>query len=288
MPPLTALALYDEFRELTPAGPDGNIMIQKLAERLVDVDLLKRAADLLEHQVKFRLQGEERAVVGAKLALIRLLDRDPTAAIEALRTTAYSRLPEELDDDRRRIQARAYFEIGRVQDAVELLAGDVSRNADLLRADIQWKSENWPEAAKALQRFAGEPPAAGTTYDRADAQVVLNWAVALRLSKDEAGLSVLRELYGPAMEASPMANAFQFIASPSGAGEPLDIENITSRIAETNMFEAFLAEYLEDNKKRLLKTKTPPPTPDPAGPGPAEPAATPQAASPASAPPVSG
>ncbi|MEX2617764.1 MAG: hypothetical protein WD767_16870 [Alphaproteobacteria bacterium] len=288
LPPLTALALYDEFRELTPAGPDGNVMIQKLAERLVDVDLLKRAADLLEHQVKFRLQGEERAVVGAKLALIRLLDRDPKAAIEALRTTAYSRLPEELDDDRRRIQARAYFETGRVQEAVELLAGDVSRNADLLRADIQWKSENWPEAAKALQRFAGEPPAEGTTYDRADAQVVLNWAVALRLSRDESGLSVLRELYGSAMEASPLANAFQFIASPSGADEPLDIENVTGRIAETDMFDAFLAEYLEDNKRRLLKSNTAPPAPGPAAPDTAAPAATPQATRPAAAPPVSG
>ena len=251
LPPLSALALYDEFRELTPAGPDGNIMIQKLAERLVDVDLLNRAADLLQHQVKFRLKGEERAVVGAKLALIRLLDRDPVAAIEALRTTAYSRLPEALDDDRRRIHARALFDTGKTQDAVELLAGDVSRNADLLRADIQWRSENWPEAAKALRRLAGEPPAEGTTFDRTEAQVVLNWAAALRLSQDESGLAVLRELYGPGMEASPLANAFRFIASPSGSDGPLDLVSVTSRLAETDVFDAFLAEYLEDNRRRL-------------------------------------
>lgn len=141
--PITALALFDEFRELTPPGPDGNQMIQKLAERLVDVDLLNRAALLLQHQVKYRLKGEKRAVVGAKLALIQLLDRNPKGAIDALRSTAYPRLPEGLEDDRRRIQARAYFETGRAADAIELLAGDVSRNADLLRADINWRTENW-------------------------------------------------------------------------------------------------------------------------------------------------
>ncbi len=142
-------------------------MIQTLAERLVDIDLLNRAAELLQHQVKFRLKGVDRAVVGAKLALIQLLDStNPTGAIEALRMTAYPRLPEELDDDRRRIQARAFFETGRPDEAIELLAGDVSRNADLLRADINWRTENWAEAAKSLQRMAGQPPDEGTTFDR--------------------------------------------------------------------------------------------------------------------------
>ncbi len=272
LPPLTALALYDEFRELTPAGPEGNVMIQRLSERLVDVDLLNRAADLLQHQVKFRLKGIERAQVGAKLAFIRLLDRDPKKAIEALRTTVFPRLPEQLDDDRRRIQARAFFETGKVREAIELLAGDVSRNADLLRADIQWRSENWGEASKVLQRLAGEPPAEGTTFDQAEAQLVLNWAVALRLDKDESGLEIVRALYGQAMAASPLSKAFQFIASASSSDAPLDLETITSRIADNGVFEAFLEEYLADNKKRLLKSPVAPVQPD------AAPATPPQAA----------
>ncbi len=268
LPPLTALALYDEFRELTPAGPEGNVMIQRLSERLVDVDLLNRAADLLQHQVKFRLQGEERAQVGAKLALIRLLDRNPKKAIEALRKTVFPRLPEQLDDDRRRIQARALFETGQVKEAIEQLAGDVSRNADLLRADIQWRSENWGEAAKVLQRLSGEPPAEGTTFDQAEAQLVLNWAVALRLDKDESGLEVVRALYGSAMAASPLSKAFEFIASASTSDEPLDLETITSRIADNGVFDAFLAEYLADNKKRLLKSPVTPVKPPDAAPAP--------------------
>ena len=100
-----------------------------------------------------------------------------------------------------------------------------------------------------MRRLAGEPPAEGTTFDRTEAQVVLNWAAALRLSQDESGLAVLRELYGPGMEASPLANAFRFIASPSGSDGPLDLVSVTSRLAETDVFDAFLAEYLEDNRR---------------------------------------
>ncbi|MBT5109119.1 MAG: hypothetical protein HOM25_10585 [Rhodospirillaceae bacterium] len=248
--PLSALALYDEFRELTPAGEEGNRVIQKLAERLVDVDLLNRSADLLLHQVKYRLKGDERAKVGAKLAVIRLLDRDPEGALEALRISDFSGLPEALEDDRRRIKARAYFEIGDTREAIELLAGDISRNADLLRADIHWRTENWTQAANVLQRLSGAPPADGKGFNQAGAQVVLNWAVALQLSKDYDGLSMLRKMYGPAMTASPLGNAFQFIASANDEGKTLDIETITSRIAASDVFEAFMTDYRE----RLLKS----------------------------------
>ena len=55
--PVAALALYEEFRELTPPGAEGDEMIRKLADRLTKVDLLSEAGRLLEHQVRFRLTG---------------------------------------------------------------------------------------------------------------------------------------------------------------------------------------------------------------------------------------
>lgn len=64
MAPVAAIALYDEFKELTPAGAQGDEMIQKLADRLIGVDLLDRAIQLLNSQVRFRLQGIEKAKVG--------------------------------------------------------------------------------------------------------------------------------------------------------------------------------------------------------------------------------
>src|SRR3546814_12820918 len=59
MTPLQALALYDEFRELTPVGKAGDRVIEGMADRLVRVDLIYRAERLLDRQVKFRMQGDE-------------------------------------------------------------------------------------------------------------------------------------------------------------------------------------------------------------------------------------
>ena len=39
--PVQALALFYDFKELTPIGADGDLMVRKLARRLVDVDLLQ-------------------------------------------------------------------------------------------------------------------------------------------------------------------------------------------------------------------------------------------------------
>jgi hypothetical protein len=248
--PLKALALYDEFRELTPAGPEGNLMIQKLAERLVDVDLLDKAAAVLGHQVKFRLRGEEKAAVGTKLALVRLIARDPQGALNALRDSFYPNVSLEIENDRRRIKAKAEFELGKANDAIALLAGDVSREADLLRSAIYFREANWGEAGKVYQRLVGNPPADGESMDQELGRTVLLWAVALKLKRDEDGLRQLFDLYGPSMRSSPMAATFDYIAKPS-EGSGFDLGSIQKQIADVDQFQAFMKNYRE----RLLKTR---------------------------------
>ncbi|MFO0108915.1 MAG: hypothetical protein ACK52W_00040, partial [Alphaproteobacteria bacterium] len=85
--PIKALALFYEFRELTPVGDRGNAIIQKLADRLAAIDLLDSAAQLLEFQVQSRIAGEERARVGAHLALIYLMNQQPDKALSTLEIT---------------------------------------------------------------------------------------------------------------------------------------------------------------------------------------------------------
>ncbi len=52
-------------------------MIRRLADRLVSVDLLPQAAELLQHQIDNRLQGAARAQVATRLAVIYLMDHKP-------------------------------------------------------------------------------------------------------------------------------------------------------------------------------------------------------------------
>lgn len=82
--PLEAISLYEEFKDLTPPGDEGNRVVEKLAERLVEADLLGRAAALLEYHVNNRLTGGKKAGIAIRLAAIRLLDRNPDGALRSL------------------------------------------------------------------------------------------------------------------------------------------------------------------------------------------------------------
>ena len=70
MSAIKALSLYYDFRELTPVGRRGDEMVRRLADKLVEVDLLGRAAELLNHQVENRLKGAARSQIAADLAVV--------------------------------------------------------------------------------------------------------------------------------------------------------------------------------------------------------------------------
>ena len=70
LPPVDALGMFYEYRELTPIGRRGDEMIRRLADRLVAVDLLDQASELLQYQVDKRLEGAARAQVAARLAMV--------------------------------------------------------------------------------------------------------------------------------------------------------------------------------------------------------------------------
>ncbi|WP_395017857.1 hypothetical protein [Dongia sp.] len=149
--PLTAVALYDEFRELTPPGAEGDRMIAALADRLVKVDLLDRAGDLLDRQVKTRLSGAAKVGAGTRLAAVRLLDDKPDAALKALGETENpAATAPELQAQRQRLKARALFDTGETLRGLGLIESDGSLEGLWLKSDMYWKLREWPSAADAL------------------------------------------------------------------------------------------------------------------------------------------
>ena len=251
--PVTAIALFDEFKELTPAGDTGDLMIRRLADRLIGVDLLERAAKLLENQVQFRLSGEERARVGAKLALIYMQNRKLEQALTALDQTAVAGVPEELNLLRRHLRARTLMELGRTEQVALILANDESMEADLIRSELYWRKRDWPKAAQSLRRVlqgAGAKP--NEPLDNKQAKYVMNLAVALTLGANERGVHRLRGNYEKAMEASPYADAFRLITSSDGRGL-IDYRTVSQRVREVESFQSFMSAY----KERLKATEQP-------------------------------
>ncbi|MEX0841064.1 MAG: tetratricopeptide repeat protein, partial [Xanthobacteraceae bacterium] len=122
LPAIDALSLFYDFRELTPIGRRGDEMIRRLADRLVSVDLLDQAAELLQYQVDHRLQGSARAQVATRLAVIYLMSRKADRALAALRATRTAELSNELRNQRRLIEARALSDMSRYDVAREVIA----------------------------------------------------------------------------------------------------------------------------------------------------------------------
>ena len=251
MTPLQALALYDEFRELTPVGEAGDKIIEGLADRLVRVDLLDRASRLLDRQVKFRLQGTNKARVGARLALIHLLDRQPESAIGALDESVAPGLSQDLARERRRLRARAVFELGDAQSSLKLLEGDDTRESDLLRADIYWRTQDWVEAAKTFRRLVGNSGRDGSRLKPDTAGFIVNWAVSLALSDNAEGLNRLRQIYSGQMDATPYREAFRLITNNTDSA-PDEFMRLTERFDEIGQFQAFLSSYREKLKQGPL------------------------------------
>ncbi|HYH38153.1 MAG TPA: tetratricopeptide repeat protein [Azospirillum sp.] len=251
MPTLEALKLYDQFRELTPVGPAGDEIIRQLAERLIQIDMLERAADLLQYQTEYRLSGADKAYVGTRLATVRLLDNKPAEALKALEISNVPDMPADLAAERRLMQAKALDQLGRGEEALALLAQDDTRESNLLRVDMAWRAQKWGHAAVALGKVIGQPPAPGQTLEPERSQLVLNRAVALALAGDGTGLAQLRKEFGGAMEKGADVDAFRVLTRPEQATGLIDVNTIRSRVAEVDVFQKFLKGY----KGRMASSK---------------------------------
>jgi tetratricopeptide (TPR) repeat protein len=250
LPPITALAIYNDFRELTPVGNLGDQLIFRLSDRLVGVDLLEQAAELLQHQVEFRLRGGDLARVGARLAGIYMLDQKPERAVSALRASDVVRMPEPLSQQRHYLLTRALAESGDVDKALGLLRGDQSREANLLRADIYWKTQDWLEEATVIERlFHDRDPDA--PLDAMEGQYLIRMSIALALSNNRQALAELRERFCPMMRETVNADAFFVLASYVDSG-PIDPSDLASTVNEIGSYEAFMVSLREQVASETL------------------------------------
>ncbi len=247
MPAIKALALYYDFRELTPLGADGDEMIRRLGERLVAVDLLGEAIELLDHQVRFRLQGTAKAQVAVRLAVIQLLDKQPDKALDTIRRTRQTRLPEDLTFKRLILEGRALSELSEFDQALELIAGLDVPEANLLRADIYWAAQDWPMAAISLDKVLadGGTPPADKPFDAALQGRIMRAAIAYALAGQQEGLDKLRDRYDTQMVASPYADSFDVI-SRSIANNGVAFRQLASTIAGLDTLKDFMATYRRD------------------------------------------
>jgi len=278
MPAVEALGLFYDYRDLTPIGFRGDEMIRRLADRLVAVDLLDQAAELLQHQVDNRLQGVARAQVASRLAVIYLMNRKPDRAIAILQKTRTAELSNELRDQRLLLEARALSETGRHDLALELIANITSHEAIRLRSDILWSAKRWRPAAEQIELLYGErwkDFAPLTEPERFD---ILRAAIGYSLGDEPLALARFRERYAPKMMETPDGRAFDVVSAPVGTANS-EFQDIAKRITSIDSLVTFLRDMRTRYPDASAISRAPqPPAGAAAPPAPSAPATKPAAA----------
>ncbi|TNC13739.1 hypothetical protein FF100_13360 [Methylobacterium terricola] len=245
---IEALALFYDFKEFTPVGRQGDEIVRRLADRLVALDLLDAAGDLLQHQVDHRLTGAARASVAARLATVRLMEGEPLKALKVLQNTRLPELPGPIRDARLLLETRALSDLSRTDLALELLDGNASPEAAHLRGDILWGARRWREAGEAHEALLGTRWRDAGPLSDAERNDVMRAAIAYALAEDPLSLDRLRTKYTPKMADSPDARTFGLVVAPNAAGTAAFrslVRQATSAETLTEFLRAYRTRYPE-------------------------------------------
>jgi hypothetical protein len=283
MSAIDALALFYDFRELTPIGRRGDEMIRRLTDRLVSVDLLDQAANLLQYQVDHRLQGAARSQVASRLAVIYLMNHQADRALATLRATRSSDLANELRNQRLLLEARALSDLSRYDLALEVIANIEGREAIRLRSDILWAARRWTPAAEQIELYYGERWKEWQPLNEVERSDILRATIGYALGEDTLGLSRFREKYAAKMMQTPDSRAFEIVSAPLGTSGK-EFRDIARAAASIDTLDGFL----RDLQARYPDAGVLPPAapaPQPNAPSASAPANPPAASAPANAAP---
>ncbi|HEX4370449.1 MAG TPA: hypothetical protein VH019_03800 [Rhizomicrobium sp.] len=242
LPPVESLAMFYDNIDLTPIGADGDEMIRRMVDRLVAVDLLGPAANLLSYQVTKRLDGVAKAEVSTKLAAIYLMDHKPQQAVDVLHGAEISGLPDPDNHARMILEARAFAALKQWDNALDLIAVDDQPDTRKLRADIYWESGNWEIAGQKAEELLGASWSDPAPLPDNDRVLVLRMAVAYSLASDGDSLDRLRQHFAPKMQNTSDAKAFGVLS------QQIDMHGVAfrdaaARIASVDTLQAFMKDF---------------------------------------------
>jgi hypothetical protein len=213
LPPVQAVALFEENADLLPPGPAGDEIVARLAERLVSLDLTARASVTLERLMDSQPErGIDRARTGLRLARLKLADRDAAGALAALAASEPHLPPPSLGAERLVLRARALAASGRLDEARGLLASATDPLTLDARAELAGKAGDWADATAALKALVrATVPAPGARLDAEQRRTLLRLAVAASLSGDAATLATLARDHGAEMATGPLSEPFRLL-----------------------------------------------------------------------------
>ncbi len=236
LPPLTALSLYYEYRNYTPTGNTGNEIINKLADRLVSVDLLEQAAALLDRQMHFAAEKEKRSEIGAKLATVYLFNHQPAKALATLQDSVYGENSLMLRLLRNRLTAEAMVELGQLDRALLTIGSDNSADAERIRIGVYWKNKNWSQLITSIENMLKTRKDITAPVTLEESEYLLKLALAYVFENNRTQLQYLHDYFTPLMAGNPNMPVFTFITGGDIQLTTTNFDDVIKNMADTRSF----------------------------------------------------
>ena len=147
MSDFSLVSLFYEFRELTPIGDAGDKIVLMVARRLINLDLLEEAEQILLHQINYRLSGKDKIVTGDHLAAVYILNKKPQLAIDVLNDTDLINFGFLEHITRQRMKAKAYIDAQKYDSALEILQDDDGKESKIMKEEAYFKTASWENYA---------------------------------------------------------------------------------------------------------------------------------------------
>ena len=216
--PLDLVTLAEENAEAMAVAPDQ--AAQLLADKLVALDLPKRAGPVLERMMHVAPIGLVQARLGLRLSRLRFDDGEDPGALAALSDSQAVDLPSDLMEQRALLGARILAHQGKPDAAAAALAGLGTAAADDLRGSILADAHEWRGAEAALLDLVAKIVPPNGPLDPAEQDALLRLASASAMAGDGPALYAL-DLGETSRMSEPRAGMFRLLTQTpvSGVGD---------------------------------------------------------------------
>ena len=211
--PLELVTLVENNADLLPTTADSAELENQLAERLVALDLPKRADQVLTKLMQAAPTQIGRAGFGTRLAELRLREGAPAGAIAALSASLSNNMPDDLKQTRVLISAAATARMGDTKAAIDILSALNTPVALEARANILERADDWPAAEQALTDLVARtiPPAG--ELNNSHRRLLLRLATASARAGNDVALAALRAKEEARIGSGPVADMFRLLTA---------------------------------------------------------------------------
>lgn len=216
LPPLEALKIYFKYRELTPIGFIGDRITKKVSEFFAEVDMVDEAIKIVEHQIKYRAKGDEKARLTLWLSDTLTENREHEKAFNILQKLNTNNINLELENAVNYKKAMITAEMGKLNKALQMIKGDNSVDANRVRIEVFWQRENWFGLIRLMEEFRideikGTIPENLTRKEVTD---ILRLAVAYSAQNMKDRLKELKESFISRVASKYDEEVFEYLTTP--------------------------------------------------------------------------